>query len=241
MNGEPIPMKSAITLTVASYNICHGHYAAFDWEYLASPIRSVKPDLVGIQEVDLFTRRVGGIDSLRALSDAAGMPHALFVPTMDYDGGRYGTAILSRFPIEASEIAPLPAKGLEPRAIGCVRVSPAAGRELWFVNTHLSYKSAAVRHEQLSVLNERLQTLIPPEVPTVITGDFNTEEPLAPLVGERYGDINEARRYLTFHDPAIAIDRIVYTRASMVPLAHGMVRSDASDHDLLWGSFSVDL
>ncbi len=42
------------TITVVSYNICHGRFADFDWERIASPIRALDPDLVGIQEVDMF-------------------------------------------------------------------------------------------------------------------------------------------------------------------------------------------
>ncbi len=222
------------TITVATYNICHGHYAAFDWTRIAEPIRRVNADLVGIQEVDMFTRRSKGIDTLRALSEAVGLPYTLFVPTMEYDGGRYGTAILSRYPIEDSATFALPAEGLEPRAVGCIRVLPDGQHPLWLINTHLSYKSAEVRHEQLSALCEALMQRIPADTPAILTGDFNTEERLVPVVGEHFSDINESLRYKTFRDPAIAIDRIVYTHKNLSPVADGMIESDASDHHLLW-------
>ncbi len=227
------------TITVVSYNICHGHFADFDWERIASPIRALDPDLVGIQEVDMFTRRSRGINTLQALAEATGLPHAFFVPTMDYDAGQYGTAILSRYPIEESVHVALPAEGLEPRAVGYIRVCPDGKNSLWFGNTHLSYKSAEVRHAQLSALHGMLCEIIPAGTPAILTGDFNTEERLSPVVDCAYSDINEDHRYLTFRDPAKAIDRILYTHASLSPVSHGMVESDASDHNLLWSRFSL--
>ncbi len=231
-------MKSAMTLTIATYNICHGRYADFDWERIAEPIRAIDPDVVGVQEMDMFTRRSKGIDTLHAMSAATGLPHALFVPTMDYDAGQYGTAILSRYPIEVTAIFGLPGDGLEPRAAGCVRLNPDGEHEFWFVNTHLSHKSARARHEQLKALRETLREIIPAGTPTLITGDFNTEERLTPAIGEHYGDINESRQYLTFQDPPLSIDRILYTPADLSPISHGMVESNASDHNLLWSKFT---
>ncbi len=232
-------MNPAITLTIASYNICHGRYADFEWELLAAPIRSVDPDLVGIQEVDMFTHRSHNMDTLHALREAVGLPYALFLPTMDYDGGQYGTAVLSRFPIALTSEFFLSTEDLEPRAVECIRVFPGNAGGLWFVNTHFSYRSADVRHKQLTELKEHLHRIADVDDPTVITGDFNTEEPIAPVLGARFADINGALRYRTFQDPPIAIDRILYTRESLVPLSHGMVESSASDHNLLWAKFEL--
>ncbi len=232
-------MKPNLTLTVATYNICHGHYAAFDWTRLAAPIRSVAPDLVGIQEVDMFTHRTRNMDTLHALAEAAGLPYARFIPTMNFDGGQYGTAVLSRFPIEEKMVLPLPDDGVEPRTVGFARILLDGTRSIWFVNTHLSYKSAEARHAQLSALRAQLDQMIPDGIPTVITGDFNTEDRLEPVVGDEYRDVNETRRYLTFRDKPSAIDRIIYTPATLSPTIQGMVESDASDHNLLWSRFML--
>ncbi len=237
-------MTASDLITVATYNICHGVHAAFDWQYLTSSIRAVQADVVGLQEVDMHTRRSHGCDSLSALAAASGLSHALFVPTMDYDGGRYGTAILSRYPMDASEIIPLPTQpGLEPRAAGAVRITlpgtsaSPGGRPLWFVNTHLAYRSAEARQDQLTALADRLGTLLPPDTPTVVTADFNTEEPLHPLEGACFASINRDRRYLSFRERPIAIDDILHT-PHLTPVAHGMIESDASDHNLLWCRFT---
>ena len=225
------------TLTVATYNICHGHYANFDWARIAAPIRSLDPDFVGIQEVDMFTNRSRKIDTLAALASATGMPYALFVPTMEFDGGKYGIALLSRHPILEAETISLPFDGYEPRTAGCIRVLVDGEHPLWFVNTHLSYISDETRREQLSELSVRLRELISADVPAILSGDFNTEERLSPLVDNAFSDINEDGRCLTFREPPLAIDRIAYTPAHLTPLDHGMVESAASDHNLLWAKF----
>ncbi len=230
-------MKHQSTLTVATYNICHGRYADFDWDRMAAPIRAVNPDIVGIQEVDMFTNRSHNIDTLAALAAAADMPYALFVPTMEYDGGRYGIALLSRHPILESMSAPLPFDGKEPRAAGCARIL-IDERPLWFINTHLSYICADTRRKQLSELSAHMDNMIAADTPAVLTGDFNTEKRLFPIVENMFSDINENSLYKTFHAPRVAIDRIAYTKAHMTPVDHGMVESDASDHNLLWGRFS---
>ena len=62
------------TLTAVSYNICHGHLAQFDWERLAAPIRALAPDVIGVQEVDMFTNRSRNMDTLSALAAGYHMP-----------------------------------------------------------------------------------------------------------------------------------------------------------------------
>ena len=90
-------------INVATYNICHGRYADLDWSRIASAIREADADIVGLQEIDMGTNRVGGLDTVAALTAATGLTHALFVPAMDYDGGQYGTAILSRYPLSDTQ------------------------------------------------------------------------------------------------------------------------------------------
>ena len=54
-------------ITVATYNICHGHYAGCDWSRIASVIHKAGADLVGFQEIDMFTGRTGGLDTMTEL------------------------------------------------------------------------------------------------------------------------------------------------------------------------------
>ena len=57
---------------------------------------------------------------------------------MDYQGGAYGMAILSRFPINATEEVRLP-EGNEPRVALSARVRLPANQQLTVVNVHFDW------------------------------------------------------------------------------------------------------
>ena len=97
--------KSPEQLTVLAYNIRHGEGMdnKIDLQRIADVISKVNPDLVALQEVDKFCKRSGQRDLARELGEMLGMQHR-FGKFMDYQGGEYGMAVLSRFPIILSLI-----------------------------------------------------------------------------------------------------------------------------------------
>ena len=103
------------SLNVISYNIRHG--AGMDKlvniERTANVLQKLKPDLIALQEVDKNCTLSQNIDIAKELGKKLGMHHH-FEKFMDYQGGEYGMAILSRFPIEKAIRHQLP-KGSEPR------------------------------------------------------------------------------------------------------------------------------
>lgn len=229
-------------INVATYNICHGRYADLDWSRIASAIREADADMVGLQEIDMGTNRIGGLDTVAALTAATGLTHALFVPAMDFDGGQYGTAILSRYPIFAAERHPLPSASYEPRAFGCVTLTLGEGSTLTFLNTHLSYESHTQQDIQFAYIADWMGKHLLPDTPAVLTGDFNTEDFTAftPVTSLGYALVNDtAHEFKTFRHNPVAIDNIVYREGSMTPEAFGMIESDASDHNLLWCRFEL--
>lgn len=229
-------------INVATYNICHGRYADLDWSRIASAIREADADMVGLQEIDMGTNRIGGLDTVAALTAATGLTHALFVPAMDFDGGQYGTAILSRYPISAAERHPLPSASYEPRAFGCVTLTLGEGSTLTFLNTHLSYESHTQQDIQFAYIADWMGKHLLPDTPAVLTGDFNTEDFTAftPVTSLGYALVNDtAHEFKTFRHNPVAIDNIVYREGSMTPEAFGMIESDASDHNLLWCRFEL--
>src|SRR6186997_642124 len=76
------------TLRVLTYNIHHGEGTdgIVDLPRLAHIVKSVQPDLVALQEVDLGTERASGVDQLHVLAQLTGM-RAQFGKAMDYAGG----------------------------------------------------------------------------------------------------------------------------------------------------------
>ena len=74
---------------------------------VASLVRSTSADIVLLQEVDRGTARSGKVDQLQVMSAATGFDRA-FGRSLDYDGGLYGIAALSRARLEDAETIPLP-------------------------------------------------------------------------------------------------------------------------------------
>lgn len=151
-------------LRVMSYNIKHGAVRGLD--AVAEVIREVDPDLVGLQEVDDQTRRSGGVAQADRLGQLTGMD-SLFSKAINYDGGRYGLAVLSRWPILGSERIALTSRG-EARILLIVRVGAPDGSELHLAVTHLG-TSAADRSTQA----EEVRDALLPLTRVVLLGDFN--------------------------------------------------------------------
>lgn len=86
-------------IRVGSYNIQNGSWVGHDMAKIGHDIKRLGLDLVGLQEVDRHTGRVDGVDTLTPLWRATGLGYRRFCCSMPYDGGQYGTAVLSRFPI----------------------------------------------------------------------------------------------------------------------------------------------
>ena len=230
-------------ITIATYNIRHGGDVGLDWSRLAEVIVASGADVVGIQEMDMLTDRVGGVDSLKGLSEATGMAHALFVPAMDFRGGQYGTAILSRYPMAATEYHPLPSAHYEPRAFGCATLTVGEGTTLALLNTHLSYESVEQQRIQMACLADWMAEHLPADTPAVLTGDFNTEDftLFTPLTARGYALVNcDETEFKTFRTNPVAIDNIVYTAASLTPVERGMIDKNTSDHNLLWCRFQIN-
>lgn len=151
-------------------------------EEVAALVRSTSADLVLLQEIDRGTRRSGKVDQIAVLETLTGYD-AAFGRSLDYDGGLYGIAALSRRGIgghttEALPIAPPQARAggsYEPRAALMLTASTPIGR-VQAINTHLDasrdehYRLQESRH--IIALVKRLAAARPP---VMAAGDFNAE------------------------------------------------------------------
>ncbi len=127
-------------LRILTYNIHHGEGTdgRFDLARIAGVITALRPDLVALQEVDRKTTRAHGIDQAAELARLTGMNYA-YGPAMEYAGGEYGEAILSRFGLVSIDnyILPWP-DGSEPRALLVVRVEVVGIGPVTFGGTQLA-------------------------------------------------------------------------------------------------------
>lgn len=217
-----------MNLRTVSYNIRNGHDVQHDMSLLAADLLAVQADIVGLQEVDVGTARVGGRDTLAELAKAAGFAHYRFCRAIDFAGGEYGTAILSRYPILSFEITPLPTPvGVEGRSVGhaCLDVD---GTQVDFFNTHLSCESDALRALQLT----KLKKLTAKYRTWILTGDFNTARlALFDCLGAT--DMANPNRYATFPESGEGIDNILCSTPWCITDT-GTLQNRHSDHLLLW-------
>ena len=235
------------TFTLASFNICsahfrEGHYTEDNLRRLAVQITQSGADVVCLQEVDRGAARSDRVDMPAYLSEHTELKHRYFIKIRDFQGGEYGTAILSRYPIAAAEYHPLPSAHYEPRAFGCVTLDLGEGRTVAFLNTHLSYESAEQQSIQMAYLADWMAGHLPADIPAVLTGDFNTEDftVFSPLTDRGYATANCAdREFKTFRSHPVAIDNIVYTASLLTPADSGMVDRPVSDHNLFWCRFDI--
>lgn len=160
-------------LRIVSYNIRHGRGMddSVNLRRTGRVLAALRPDFVGLQEVDDRVRRSGGVDEAAALGAQLGMQHR-FGSFMDYQGGRYGLAILSRHPIIESRVVILPV-GNEPRVALVVDAELPSRDTVSIVTVHFDWVSSdSFRFPQASRLAARLDSL---RHPYVLLGDFNDE------------------------------------------------------------------
>lgn len=165
--------EAPAAIRVLTYNIHHaeGRDREVDLSRISRVITSVQPDLVALQEVDVGTARTSAVDQVTELARLTGM-HAQFGKAMDYMGGGYGVAVLSRWPFLSTKNQPLPSSpDREPRTGLTVLVR--AGKRapvLQFTSTHFDQARPEDRLAQAEYLNE---LLIRDDVPGILAGDTN--------------------------------------------------------------------
>src|SRR3954454_6413965 len=98
--GAELPRE----IRVVTYNIRHGEGMdhKIDLPRIAKVIVATKPDVVALEEVDQGTKRTNGVDQPAEFARLTGM-QAVFGHNIDFDGGRYGTAVLTNLPIRSKE------------------------------------------------------------------------------------------------------------------------------------------
>jgi endonuclease/exonuclease/phosphatase family metal-dependent hydrolase len=167
--------RGRVRLNLMSYNI-HvgiGMDKKLDLARIAEVIRRSRADLVGLQEVDRGVERTGRVDEIKELARLTGMDYA-FAHNLDYQGGQYGVAVLSRFPILAIDHRRF-ANRRERERRGFIRVEvEVGGRRLNFVTTHLDYQFLDGRVFETEQL---LAALADVRGPLIVSGDFNEEPP----------------------------------------------------------------
>ncbi|MEO5802038.1 MAG: endonuclease/exonuclease/phosphatase family protein [Verrucomicrobiota bacterium] len=154
-----------------SYNIHHaeGLDGQIDTQRIADLILQENADIVGLQEVDRGTTRVSGRDLIAELAQQTGMSF-VFSNNLFFQGGQYGNAILTKFPIKFRDHRLLPKIGSNEQRGWLKVVVDVNGKDLTFWTTHLA---PADEVERLMCVTNFNNWLTNETLPVIFCGDFN--------------------------------------------------------------------
>ncbi len=173
-----------IRLRVLCYNIHHaqGVDGKLDVSRIARVILSVKPDLVALQEMDQKTKRTQKVDQVAELARLTKMK-SIFGANIDFQGGHYGNAILSRFPITRHKNHHLPNVDMgEQRGVLESVIKVSKEESVFFMATHLDHRRPdAERRASAKFINQMMGDR--DKMPAILAGDFN-DVPGSPTLRE---------------------------------------------------------
>lgn len=225
-------------LKVMTYNIHHCNPPSagdkIDVEAIAKVINAEKPDFVALQEVDVNTERSGkGKNQAKQLADLTGMKF-YFSKAIDHQGGDYGVAVLSRFPIVDSARYDLPVHADKPeenRTIAAVTVVLPSKQKMIFASTHLGLKEPNRLLQAEKIIEHFGKT----KLPMILAGDFNAvpESPVIAYFDQYFTrTCSGCKPTIPVENPDKTIDFIMSNKSSKLRGSNTRVIDEqyASDH-----------
>ncbi len=168
--------KGEDTLCILTYNVhrCNPPGTKIiDIAAIANVVKQCKADVVALQEIDVNTIRSGkDIHEAEEIAKACGM-YVCFGKAIDFSGGAYGVAILSKYPISAVQNYLLPKDAdpkTEQRTLLIAEITISSKKKFYFASTHLDVENADNRVLQINEIQKRANAAA---VPFFIGGDFN--------------------------------------------------------------------
>ena len=245
---QAVGPSDGLSVRVVTYNIhtCVGVDRRYDPGRVAAVLREIDADIACLQEVD--ARRGTGryADQWAYLGEATGCRVVLGTGARD-QGGRFGNAILTRFPVLTARSIDLSVGGWEPR--GAIDADLLFGdRVLRVIATHFGLR-AAERRLQANRLVSALAGRLPPHrreaEAVLLMGDLNEWRGRSGAIRafDRQLGPSAAERTFPSWMPVLALDRI-YADGPAVLRDVEVYRSPlarlASDHLPLVGSLCWD-
>jgi endonuclease/exonuclease/phosphatase family metal-dependent hydrolase len=160
-------------IRIATYNVhgCRGTDGRIDPLRIAEVLTKLRVDVVALQELDSGRSRSGGMDQAQAIASHMRM-HFHFHAVYKVQGGEYGNAILSAWPLHLVQAASLPSLG-EPRGALWASVAlPTTNLEI--ITAHLGLRRRE-RAMQIAALAgaKWLKSVDLHSKPTILLGDLN--------------------------------------------------------------------
>lgn len=229
---------SPLRLRILCYNVhhCAGVDGKLDVERIANVIKAEKPDLVALQEIDRKTTRAKGVDQAEQLGRLTDMQTA-FRANIKFQGGEYGNAVLSRFPIRSVKHHLLPNhREGEQRGVLAVDIQLSEDRLLTFCSTHFDHRRPdSERIASAEFVNKMLETRSKSGRSVLLAGDLNDVlgSKMFEMLSSHWRSANaEPIATIPVQRPARQIDFVLIPKQSdwVVESVEVLDESVASDH-----------
>lgn len=223
-------------IRVMTYNIHHCNPPAqkgvIDVDAIARVIAANGADVVFLQEVDVNTGRSGKGNQAEEIAKRSGLGNFVFFKAIDFSGGDYGGAIISRYPLTGEQLHILPVKeGEEQRIMGSAFIDIPQIGQIIVATTHLDLDKNW-RKLQIDYI---VDFIVKQNVPVIFGGDFNAKpqnEEMKPLFENFISSENSYNPTFPNTTPTEHIDYLFINQGlKMSFINHRVLRGfDASDH-----------
>ena len=239
-----------VKLRVATYNIhkCVGIDRRYSPERIVSVLREIDADVIALQEVVSHSNLRERDDQASFIARELEM-HFCVGENRIYNGGDYGNATLSRFPIAKYKNYDISVMRREPRGCLSAVIDVDGVDEFQFLNLHMGTSFFERRKQIYKLLNSHTLQLPEPRGRRIIAGDFNEWSTglTTRLLQTHYKSV-DARAHLgtrrTFPGilPVVHLDHIYFDSGFKLMAAsvhRGRTALFASDHLPIWARLAV--
>ena len=199
------PPAVAKTFRIMTYNVhgCVGMDGKLSPTRIARVIARHDLDAVALQELDVKRPRSGGIDQAEMIAQKLRMSYH-FHPSFQIKDGKYGNAILSRYPMRAVRTGVLPKLDsrrafIEPRGALWVEID-VGGIKINLINCHLSIWPDERKLQTEALLGAEWAGSELCREPVILCGDFNAS-PRSVVCKRIACKLRDAQTVLASHRP----------------------------------------
>ncbi len=242
-------------LKAITLNMCHGEGTdgKIDVRRQATFLKKYNPDIIFLQEIDMYTKRAYNKNQLYTFSKYSNLPFRAIGTNIKYKNGFYGDGLLSKFPIEysANYLSPLTNTQHEQRGILCNKIT--------FANTKInafSVHMSTYEKERILTAKEllRITSKISKKESIIIGGDFNVGitkvgnhkykyEPQSEykeyeILKEKFNHIDNKEITWNSLNSSGCIDSFFYSK-NLQLLKYETIKTDISDHYPIYVEFRI--
>ena len=238
--------QTTVSVRVMSMNIKEGgKYIGCDSKPFAELINEYQPDVIALQEVDYKTTRNGGRDWLNEVAQQTGM-FPYYCKSITYQGGGFGTALLSKYPFYKAEKTIFSHKDTrEDRATGWIYVQLPDGKVIRFGTVHLSLETSQLTIQHFATINKAFFAE-DTTTPALLIGDYNAaagSDPIVYVKNKWQEVIPDLGPTIPSDKPTTQLDYVMgYPKGSWNCVEYEVIaRPDLSDHCFIVADLQITI